>query len=77
MPFSAPSADLLAPKGILRWPHRFRITYEDRAEDPLEGREMLFDDEAGTRAGTGDDIDNPVVREQRREMSMGRRVATV
>ena len=40
-------------------PARFRISYEDRAEDPLDGREMCFDDEAEARAWYRDNIANP------------------
>ncbi len=40
-------------------PARFRISYEDRDQDPLEGREMFFDDEAEARAWYRDDIANP------------------
>ena len=39
-------------------PARFRISYEDRAERPLDGREMLFDDEAEARAWYRADIAN-------------------
>ena len=30
-------------------PARFRISNEESDEDPLDGREMFFDDEAGAR----------------------------
>jgi len=40
-------------------PARFRISYEDRDEEPLDGRETFFDDEAEARTWYLDDIANP------------------
>ena len=39
-------------------PARFRISYEDREEYPLDGRDLFFDDEAEARAWCRDDIAN-------------------
>ena len=38
---------------------RSRISFEDRDEEPLGGREMFFDDEAESRAWYHDDIADP------------------